>query len=99
MDWAVGLMVSSPGPKASVPPGWYFSSDDIQQDLFGNVPVNGLNEWNVQKLGWFKSQHLEIDLFEGRNGQQAQLVSPIIEDCASNTFKATVSQRNMFVKK
>ena len=22
--------------------------------LFGNVPINGLNEWNVHKLGWLK---------------------------------------------
>ncbi|TRY75096.1 hypothetical protein TCAL_00601 [Tigriopus californicus] len=89
VDWAVGLMVSSPGPKASVPPGWYFSAEGLQQDLFGNVPVNGLNEWNVQKLGWFKSQHRRMDLFESRSRHQPHLVSPIIEDCASNTFKAT----------
>jgi hypothetical protein len=41
-------------------PGWYVvepgtgSGDAGTSGLLGNVPVNGLDEWDVNKLGWFK---------------------------------------------
>ena len=59
VDWEVSLQLSSVGPTNTMPPGWYFTP--AGQDgwkhpgLFGNVQVNGLNEWNVDKLGWYKS--------------------------------------------
>ena len=30
------------------------ASQRSRHALFGNVPVNGLNEWSVYKLGWLK---------------------------------------------
>ena len=34
--------------------------------LFGNVPLNGLNEWNVHKLGWLKHDSHSHRSREGR---------------------------------
>ena len=58
MDWEVSLQVSSSGPSHALPPGWYIVSPDSANEgssgLLGNVPVNGLDEWDINKLGWFK---------------------------------------------
>ena len=63
-DFDLRLQVSSSGPSSSIPAGWYSSSSSSSsfednnkngEELLGNVPVNELNEWNVNKLGWIKS--------------------------------------------
>ena len=28
---------------------------NVGNNLYGNVEVNGLNEWSIEKLGWYKS--------------------------------------------
>ena len=28
---------------------------NVGNNLYGNVEVNGLNEWGIEKLGWYKS--------------------------------------------
>jgi hypothetical protein len=37
--------------------------------LLGNLPVNGLDEWDVAKLGWFKSRSATEDHIDS-TGQQ-----------------------------
>ena len=43
----------SPGKVAPVPPGWYFGHSQ-SSNVLSNVEVNGLTEWNLYKLGWYK---------------------------------------------
>jgi hypothetical protein len=54
IDWEVSLQLSSAGPTSSLPPGWYFAPE-FSHGLMGNVAVNALDEWDVRKLGWYKS--------------------------------------------
>ena len=61
VDWEVSLQLSSTGPSNILPPDWYFMEieDDISlrntTSLYGNVPINNLNEWSLDKLGWYKT--------------------------------------------
>ena len=60
MDWEVSLQLSSTGPSNILPPNWYFMQigDEITSNstyLYGNVPINNLNEWSLDKLGWYKT--------------------------------------------
>ena len=55
MDWEVSLQVGASGPSHSMPGGWYIE-DPADSFLLGNLPINGLDEWDVSKLGWFKSR-------------------------------------------
>ena len=62
VDWEVSLQLSSAGPSNRMPPGWYFTRagseiwhSTMAASLYGNVGINGLDEWSVDKLGWYKS--------------------------------------------
>ena len=61
VDWEVSLQLSSTGPSNILPPGWYFMQmeDAVTlrnlTSLYGNVPINNLNEWSLDKLGWYKT--------------------------------------------
>ena len=50
----MSLQVSSPGPTNSIPPGWYISPSH-QQTLITGLPVNPLDGWDIDKVGWLKS--------------------------------------------
>ena len=65
IDWDVSLLVSSPGPTSLVPPGWYVVPDNTAADGSGSAKshqhvmlageeVNGLDGWDLDRLGWFK---------------------------------------------
>ena len=47
--WPLWITLTS-----TVHPPVPLSSQRSRHALFGNVPLNGLNEWNVHKLGWLK---------------------------------------------
>ena len=49
----VTLSFETPGQLEPVPHGWYFGRSDTSEVLT-NVKINGLNEWDVHKLGWLK---------------------------------------------
>jgi hypothetical protein len=63
--------------------------------LLGNVPVNGLDEWDINKLGWFKFRQNwngeDVDSGDHmETGHQIkQAFSASVEDCQDNrhTFK------------
>ncbi len=90
MDWEVSLQVGSAGPSQAIPPGWYVE-DPRDGLLLGNVPVNALNEWDVAKLGWFKSRSHTEDHIDS-TGQQIirQAFKVQVEDCVSNNFQYQV---------
>ena len=50
VDWEVSLQVGSAGPTHLLPPGWYIE-DPRDSILLGHLPINGLDEWDVAKLG------------------------------------------------
>ena len=65
MDWEVSLQLSSTGPSNILPPNWYFmqiGADGSSNStyLYGNVPINNLNEWSLDKLGWYKTSRRRI---------------------------------------
>ena len=56
------MQLSSTGPSNILPPSWYFMQvqDHVMawnttSSLYGNIPINHLNEWNLDKLGWYKT--------------------------------------------
>ena len=55
MDWEVSLQVGSACPTHLMPSGWYIE-DPADSFLLGNLPINGLDEWDVSKLSWCKSR-------------------------------------------
>ena len=56
--------------------------NETQPSLYGNLPINNLNEWDLDKLGWYKTskkrgmmmahQHRKFtnSLFTGANNDQ-----------------------------
>ena len=55
LDWYLTLHLSSPGPASVLPGGWYLTSPHTPDLLLtGNNNLNGLNTWQVDRLGWAK---------------------------------------------
>ena len=90
VDWEVSLQVGSAGPSHAIPPGWYIE-DPVTGILLGNVPVNSLDEWDVSKLGWFKSRSPTENHIDAA-GQQIirQAFKVDVNNCAENSFKYQV---------
>ena len=90
MDWEVSLQVGSAGPTHSMPGGWYIE-DPVDSFLLGNLPINGLDEWDVSKLGWFKSRSPTENHMDS-TGQQIirQAFKVQVENCALNSYKYQV---------
>ena len=88
VDWEVSLQLSSAGPTSAVPPGWYFAPAGSHA-LQGNTPINRLNEWDVTKLGWFKSRRHRDHIDTGHQIRAA--FSHHVRSCAANQVDAQVS--------
>ena len=56
MDLEVSLQVSSAGPTNSFNAKWLVYLGSGRLFLLSILPINGLDEWDVSKLGWFKSR-------------------------------------------
>ena len=74
--------------------GWYFLPD-LSHELMGGVPVNGLDEWDVAKLGWFKSRRGGGgggggDHAQGARQQVRNDFSARVRDCSKNDYVAEV---------
>jgi len=67
--------------------GWYFAPE-LSHSLFGNVPVNALDEWDVNKLGWFKSRRARDHIDTGAQIRRAFTVN--VENCRKNSYSAEV---------
>ncbi len=98
IDWDVSLLVSSPGPTSLVPPGWYVVPDTAiggatgghEHVLLAGEEVNGLDGWDLDRLGWFKlaAGGRAVLRAEGLN-QLAARFSPQIADCAAGVYTAS----------
>jgi hypothetical protein len=100
IDWDVSLLVSSPGPTSLVPPGWYVVPDTPPDDtsaarrhqhvLLAGEEVNGLDGWDLDRLGWFKmaAGGRAVLRAEGLS-QLAARFSPTIADCAGGVYAAS----------
>ena len=49
----VAVSFETPGKTVPIPDGWYYGGSD-SAEVLTNVKINGLNEWDVNKLGWLK---------------------------------------------
>ena len=49
----VSVSFETPGKTVPVPDGWYYGPA-YSTEVLTNVKINGLNEWDVNKLGWLK---------------------------------------------
>ena len=74
-----------------MPSGWYIE-DPADSFLLGNLPINGLDEWDVSKLGWFKSRSPTENHMDS-TGQQIirQAFKVQVENCALNSYKYQVT--------
>ena len=102
IDWDVSLLVSSPGPTSLVPPGWYVVPDSTPTTAGGNrghehillagEEVNGLDGWDLDRLGWFKMAAGGQAVLRAEGlGQLAARFSPQITDCAGGVYTASFS--------
>ena len=90
MDWEVSLQVGASGPSHSMPGGWYIE-DPADSFLLGNLPINGLDEWDVSKLGWFKSRSPTENHMDSTGEQIIRQAFKVqVENCALNSYKYQV---------
>ena len=91
MDWEVSLQVGSAGPTHAMPAGWYVE-DPRDSVLLGNLPINGLDEWDVSKLGWFKSRSPIENHMDATGEQIVRSAFKVdVENCALNSYKYQVN--------
>ncbi|XP_040568877.1 cell fusion protein aff-1 [Lepeophtheirus salmonis] len=89
VDWEVSLQMSGAGPSNSVPPGWYMVPE-MSHDLFGSIPINRLDEWNIYKLGWFKSKR-DKDHIESTGHQLRRAFDVEMLNCMDNSYRTEFS--------
>jgi hypothetical protein len=88
--------VSSPGPTSLVPPGWYvvpdtdLSASSHEHVLLAGEEVNGLDGWDLDRLGWFKMAAGGQAVLRAEGLRQlAARFSPQIADCAGGVYTAS----------
>ncbi|QQP32398.1 Uncharacterized protein FKW44_024698, partial [Caligus rogercresseyi] len=79
------LQMSGAGPSNFLPPGWYMASE-MSHDLYGGIPINRLDEWDIHKLGWFKSKR-DKDHIEATGHQLRQAFGVEMISCLDNTYR------------
>ena len=90
VDWEVSLQVGSAGPTHAMPAGWYVE-DPRDSVLLSNLPINGLDEWDVSKLGWFKSRSPLENHMDATGEQIIRSAFKVnVENCALNSYKYQV---------
>ena len=90
IDWYISLQLSTPGPTTLVPPSWYVVPDHAghRHRLLTGLHVNGLDGWDINKLGWLKA---------GKKGkfitssleQLRQRFLPTVESCAEGSYSGS----------
>ena len=87
IDWYISLQISSPGPTTLVPPGWYVVPDhpSHRHSLLTGLHVNGLDEWDINKLGWFKAGKRSSFVTSSLE-QLSQQFLPTVESCAEGRY-------------
>eukprot|EP00116_Pleurobrachia_bachei_P002964 sb/3463226/ len=82
-DEMVTLNIATSSTASLLPAGWYFGSMS-GSELRTNVKINGLNEWNMNKLGWYKVQD-GYDTIRESTVREAFVAST--ENCGENKLK------------
>ena len=59
------LTINAPSIESSLYPGWYFGPLSGGK-LFGGVQINGLSEYDIEKLGWYKYSKGEYEMDENQ---------------------------------
>jgi len=88
IDWYVSIVISSGGHSPVLPPGWYVTNNNnvSPRTLYTCPRVNGLDEWDVTKLGWAKitNQKLVTHNLE----QLSNYFRPAVDSCTRGDIKA-----------
>jgi len=90
IDWDVTLQVSSPGPTTLVPSGWYVVPDhpSHKHTLLPGLDVNGLDGWDIHKLGWLKAGKLGAVVTSSLE-QLVQSYIPVVKNCAAGKYEGS----------
>ncbi len=76
--------------------GWYFAGD-LDHTLFGNVAVNGLDEWDPDKLGWVKTSGggggKGRDRIDHSGSHIRSRFAAKVKDCGANQYVAEVKAK------
>ena len=92
IDWYISLQVSSPGPTTLVPSGWYVVPDhpSHRHTLLAGLDVNGLDGWDIHKLGWLKAGKNKNFVTASLN-RLVNLFSPSVESCSDGKYSGSFS--------
>ena len=103
VDWEVSLQLSSTGPSNTMPSGLYFmlNEDGVSSanttSLYGNVPINSLNEWSLDKLGWYKTSKRRRYM-SGRKGKGPNPYRGESDQVVAHTFSQVKRALNVEVQ-
>lgn len=67
---------------------------EMSHDLMGNVPINDLNEWDLHKLGWFKSKKTRNHI--SPQSQVKRAFAANVKNCKENSYTSEVFNVNKF---
>ena len=87
IDWYLSLQVSTPGPTTLAPPGWYVvpGTTSHRNSLLTALNVNGLDEWDINKLGWLKAGKMNRFVTSSLE-QLSQHFLPSVQSCAEGEY-------------
>ena len=94
IDWYVTLQMTSPGPATLVPPGWYVLPDHHQHHrhtLLAGLPVNNLDSWDINKLGWLKIDNSGRLATPSLQQLQQQFL-PTVDSCAGGRYSGVFAR-------
>ena len=84
------LTVSAPSIQSPLKPGWYFGSD-TGDTLYSGVELNTLNEYDTNKLGWYKFTR---GMFEMDKSQVMDSFNVEVDNCDSDELTVEFDNRN-----
>ena len=84
------LTVSAPSIQSPLKAGWYFGSD-TGDTLYGGVELNGLSEYDTDKLGWYKFTR---GMFEMDKSQIMDSFNVEVDNCDSDELNVEFDNKN-----
>ena len=88
------MQITSPGPATLVPPGWYVLHDHDhhhRHTLLAGLPVNSLDSWDINKLGWLKIDNSGRLATPSLQQLQQQFL-PTVNSCAGGEYSGSFAR-------
>ena len=86
IDWYVNIVISGGGHTPLLTPGWFVTHDSSNPDnsiLLTGLSINGLDTWDVTKLGWMKMKTRGGRGYLTHNLEQLSgYFTPTVDNCA-----------------